>query len=247
MKPVRLEMKAFGSYVENTVVPFSDFSHGLFLISGKTGTGKTLIFDAITFALYGEASGSERKTARMHSDRVSPSVDTVVKLVFEQNKQEYTVERTLHFSKKKGTENEYGDAKQDAVLTEPDGTVRGSAKVTARCTELLGMNVEQFRKIVMLAQGEFREFLNADSDKKNEILGRLFDNSAFKRYQELLYGARNLLEKQRGENIRELSKLIDDGFPADQTAAEERILYNPENPDCLKNLENLVTEDGLRG
>ena len=69
MKPVRLEMTAFGSYAEKAVIPFSDFSHGLFLISGKTGTGKTLIFDAITFALYGEASGSERKTARMHSDR----------------------------------------------------------------------------------------------------------------------------------------------------------------------------------
>ena len=82
MKPVRLEMTAFGSYAEKAVIPFSDFSHGLFLISGKTGTGKTLIFDAITFALYGEASGSERKTARMHSDRVSLSVDTVVRLVF---------------------------------------------------------------------------------------------------------------------------------------------------------------------
>ena len=73
------------------------------------------------------------------------------------------------------------------------------------------MNVDQFRKIIMLAQGEFREFLNADSDKKNEILGRLFDNSAFKRYQELLYGAKTMLEKQRSENTRELSKLIYEG------------------------------------
>ncbi|MBR6165163.1 MAG: SMC family ATPase [Clostridia bacterium] len=243
MKPVRLEMTAFGSYAEKAVIPFSDFSHGLFLISGKTGTGKTLIFDAITFALYGEASGSERKTARMHSDRVSLSVDTVVRLVFLQNNQEYTVERRLHFSKKRGTENEYGDAKQEAELTEPEGTVKGQENVTARCTELLGMSVDQFRKIVMLAQGEFREFLNADSDKKNDILGRLFDNSAFRRYQELLYGARGLLEKQRSENMRELSKLLEEGFPADRTPAEERILYNPENPDCLMHLETLAAED----
>ena len=244
MKPVRLEMKAFGSYVENTVVPFDSFSHGLFLISGKTGTGKTLIFDAITFALYGEASGSERKAARLHSDRVSPSEDTVVKLVFQQNGREYKVVRKLHFSKKQGTEDTYGDAKQEAELTEPEGTVRGQANVNARCAELIGMNAEQFRKIVMLAQGEFREFLNADSDKKNEILGKLFDNSAFIRYQELLYGARSMLEKQRSENMKELSKVIGEGFP--QIPAEERKLYNPENPDFLRNLETLVTEDEKR-
>ena len=246
MKPIRLEMTAFGSYAEKTVVPFGEFSQGLFLISGKTGTGKTMIFDALTFALYGKASGKEREVSRMHSDRVSPSVDTVVKLVFQQNDREYTVVRTLHFSRKRGTEDEYGEAKQDAELTEPEGTVKGQEKVTARCTELLGMNVDQFRKIVMLAQGEFREFLNADSDKKNEILGRLFDNSAFKRYQELLYGAKTMLEKQRSENTRELSKLIADGFPEDRTPAEEKILYNPENPDCLSNLEKLVAEDENR-
>ena len=242
MKPIRLEMEAFGSYAEKTAVPFSDFSHGLFLISGRTGTGKTLIFDAITFALFGEASGRERKTAQLHSDRVSPAVDTVVTLYFLQNDREYKVERRLHFSRKRDT-GEYGDAKQEAELTEPEGTVRGQEKVTARCEELLGMKVDQFRKIVMLAQGEFREFLNADSDRKNEILGRLFDNSAFRRYQELLYGARGLLEKQRRESMNELRKLMEDGFPADRVPAEERVLYNPENPDCLDNLEQLAAEE----
>ena len=246
MKPVKLEMTAFGSYAEKTTVPFSDFSHGLFLITGRTGTGKTLIFDAITFALYGEASGSERKTARMHSDRVSLGVDTVVKLVFLQDDREYTVVRTLHFPKKHGSGEAYGDAKPDAELTGPGETLKGPANVTARCTELLGMNVNQFRKIVMLAQGEFREFLNADSDRKNEILSRLFDNSAFRRFQELLYGARGLLEKQRSETAKELARLIDDGFPADQVPAEERALYHPENPECAANLEALVKEDGIR-
>ena len=99
MKPVRLEMTAFGSYAEKTVIRFGDFSHGLFLISGETGSGKTMIFDAIAFALYGQTSGKERQALQMHSDRVSPSVDTVVKLVFLQNGREYTVERSIHFSK----------------------------------------------------------------------------------------------------------------------------------------------------
>ena len=242
MKPITLEMMAFGSYAEKAVIHFDDFSQGLFLISGETGAGKTMIFDAIAFALYGKTSGRERDPLRMHCDLVSPAVDTVVKLVFMQNGREYTVERVLHFSKKRGTEDEYGDAKQDAVLTEPDHvTVKGQEKVNDRCAELLGMDVEQFRKIVMLAQGEFREFLKANSDRKNEILGKLFDNSAFRRYQDLLSGARDMLYDQRKENQEKLKSLIDDGFPE-----EERIRYHPENPDFLERLEQLVSEDEKR-
>ena len=166
MKPITLEMTAFGSYAEHTVIPFENFQRGLFLISGETGAGKTMIFDAIAFALYGKTSGGERDPMRMHCDRVSPGIDTLVKLVFLQNDRKYTVERTIHFTKKRGTTDEYGDGKQDAVLTEPDGiTVKGQEKVNTRCAELLGMDVEQFRKIVMLAQGEFREFLKAGSEK----------------------------------------------------------------------------------
>ena len=242
MKPITLEMTAFGSYAEKTVIHFDEFQQGLFLISGETGAGKTMIFDAIAFALYGKTSGGERDPLRMHCDLVSPSVDTVVKLVFLQNGQAYTVERSLHFSKKRGTEDAYNDAKQEAVLTEPDRiTIKGQEKVSDRCTELLGMDVEQFRKIVMLAQGEFREFLKANSDKKNEILGRLFDNSAFRRYQDLLSGARNMLYERRRENQDKLKALIDDGF-----SEEERIQYHPENPDFLGKLEQLVSEDGKR-
>lgn len=242
MKPVTLEMTAFGSYAEKAVIRFSDFSRGLFLISGETGAGKTMIFDAIAFALYGRTSGGERDPLRMHCDRVSPGEDTLVRLVFMQNGREYTVERKLHFSRKRGTEDEYGEAKQDAVLTEPDRvTVKGQEKVTERCTELLGMDVEQFRKIVMLAQGEFREFLRANSDRKNEILGRLFDNTAFTRYRDLLAGARDLLSGRRRDRQEKLMALIDDGFPEN-----ERALYHPESPDFLAKLERLAAEDGER-
>ncbi len=240
MKPLTLEMIAFGSYAEKAVIHFDDFRQGLFLISGETGAGKTMIFDAIAFALYGKTSGSERDPLRMHCDLVSPATDTVVKLVFMQNGREYTVERKIRFRKKRGTADEYNDATQEAALTEPDRvTVKGQEKVSDRCTELLGMNVEQFRKIVMLAQGEFREFLKANSDKKNEILGKLFDNTSFRWYQDLLSGAKDMLYNQRKENQEKLKTLIDDGFPE-----EERIRYHPENPDFPENLEQLVSEDG---
>ena len=238
MKPLHLKMRAFGSYVEEEIC-FSDLKRGLFLISGETGAGKTMIFDAIAFALYGKTSGGEREPIRMHCDRVSPAVDTEVTLIFAQSGREYTVRRTLHFSKKRGKE-EYNEAKQDAVLTEPDGvTVKGQEKVTARCTELLGMDVEQFRKIVMLAQGEFREFLRAGSDRKNEILGRLFDNSAFTRYQTLLYGARGLLLDRRRDHQEKLMTLIEEGF----TEEEERSRYHPESVNFLENLRALADGD----
>ena len=239
MRPISLEMKAFGSYAGETSIHFAEFSQGLFLISGETGAGKTMIFDAIAFALYGKTSGNDRDALRMHCDRVSLSEDTEVKLVFCQGGREYKVVRTLHFSKKRGTEDEYNDAKQDAELFEPENiTIKGTEKVSGRCTELLGMNVDQFRKIVMLAQGEFREFLKSDSDKKNEILGRLFDNSVFTRYQELMNGARSLLQEQRKTNNERLKALIDDHFPE-----EEKVLYHPEGPEFLDNLEKLVSDD----
>ncbi|MER2055220.1 MAG: SMC family ATPase [Clostridia bacterium] len=243
MKPVDLKMKAFGSYVEEEI-HFADFSHGLFLITGETGAGKTMIFDAISFALFGTTSGNDRADhlRDLHCDRSELSEDTCVTLVFEQNGKQYTVERSIHFWKKRDT----GELKSsmDAVLTEPDGTtIRGAKDTSERIKDLLHINAEQFRKIVMLAQGEFREFLKADSEEKNEILGRLFDNSAFKRYQEMLSGAKDLLEKERDENRRQLEALLKDGFAEEEMTDGQEMLFHPEHPELLKNLEGLVSAD----
>ena len=179
MRPLYLEMTAFGSYAGTTALPFEKLTHGLYLVTGDTGAGKTTIFDAIIFALYGSASGSDRSPDMLHCDHVPKSEDTVVRLRFAQGGKDYEVERRLHFSKKRGTD-QYNEARPDAQLIEPDcEPTEGASKVTARIEALLGLNAEQFRKIIMLAQGEFREFLNADSDKKNEILGRLFDSAPY--------------------------------------------------------------------
>lgn len=241
MRPVYLKMKAFGSYVEEEI-RFSDFENGLFLISGETGAGKTMIFDAIAFALFGEASSKDRDPAKMHCDRVNLSDNTEVKLIFSQNNQEYSIERCVHLAIKRGTKNQISKADMSATMTEPDGTVlTGHKDVTARCVEILGMNVDQFRKIVMLAQGEFREFLKAESDEKNKILGKLFDSTIFRRYQAMLGGARDVLAKQRSENQTKLKELIYGNFPE-----EERLRYDPENPDCIINLEKLVQEDEVK-
>lgn len=244
MRPLTLTMTAFGSYAGTTELPFEKLRHGLYLVTGDTGAGKTTIFDAIIFALYGVASGSERSPDMLHCDHVPKSVDTVVNLRFSQGGREYTVERSIHFTKKRGTDSVYGDAKISAVLTEPETVIEGASKVSARCEELLGLNAEQFRKIIMLAQGEFREFLKADSDKKNEILGKLFDSAPYVWYQNLLAGARDQLKAQRTGLRESLRVLLQNTLRLPDGMSEEdaaRLL--PGHPALIENLRRLTESD----
>ena len=240
MKPLKLEMTAFGSYAEPTVVPFDELQPGLCLITGDTGAGKTTIFDGIVFALFGAASGRDRGPEMMHSDLVEKAVDTAVKLTFAQAGKTYTVTRTIHFPKKRGAEGGYGPPAINALLTgEGLFPVEGATKVSAACEALLGLNAEQFRKIVMLAQGEFRDFLKADSEKKNEILGKLFDSSAYLWYQRLLDGARQSLEAERREDREALRRALT-GLVLPE--GEDPARFLPEEPALLENLDALLAE-----
>ncbi len=242
MRPICLKMTAFGSYSETVTVPFSDLTHGLYLVTGDTGAGKTTIFDAIVFALFGEASGSDRSADMMHCDHVPKSVDTEVELRFLQDGKEYTVLRKLHFQKKQGTQNEFGPPKPSALLQEPDRVpTEGASKVTQRCTELLGLNAEQFRKIIMLAQGEFREFLKAGSDKKNEILGKLFDSVPYVRYQELLSSAQRELKRRREEQHQSLVHMLEHSLRLPDTLSEDtRSGFMADHPGLLENLREMI-------
>ena len=244
MKPIFLEMTAFGSYAKKTSVDFERLNDGLYLITGDTGAGKTTIFDAIMFALYGEASG-DRKTDMLHCDFVDKSGDTIVTLKFWQDNKEYTVTRTIHYSKKRGSIDQFNLPTQKATLWEPEkDPIEGAEKVTKRCESLLGLTAEQFHKIVMLAQGKFKEFLDANSEKKNEILGKLFDNSAYVRYQELLGMARETLKKERNEHIKCVEDTMQDLFRLPEESENggwER--YLPEHPDLVEHLNELIGAD----
>ena len=248
MRPIRLTMTAFGSYAQTTTVDFDRFHDGLFLITGDTGAGKTTIFDAIVFALYGEPSGQDRQTGMMHCDLVSRSTDTEAILRFLHGGKEYEVKRTLHFTRKRGSEDEYTGSTVDAVLTEPSEepsgvrTLKGSKKVTDRITEIIGLDRNQFRQIVMLAQGEFRQFLKSDSEKKNEILGKLFDHSIYIRYEELITQACSALREKRRGAEEEITGYLEKVF-TQPPETEGDVRWLAENPRLQQDLKDLVDQD----
>ncbi len=239
MKPIRLTMKAFGSYAEEAVVDFGSFTSGLYLIEGKTGAGKTTVFDAISFALFGVPSGSERSVDMLHSDFVDKSEDTVVTLSFLHQGRAYHVERSIHFAKKRAGLG-YAEGKVNATMTWGQEAIEGASNVTTRCADLLGLTADQFRRIVMLAQGEFRDFLKAGSDKKNEILGKLFDNSEYVRFQALLSSVSGKLSDQRKAHEAEIETVLKAlRLPKDKAPTD----YLAGNPHLLENLRALTVSD----
>ena len=244
MKPVKLKMKAFGPYVEEIVL-FEQLNNGLFLITGDTGAGKTTIFDAMVFALYGEGSGTSREKHMFHSDYVSKNVDTEVTFTFLHNAQLYEIYRTIHFEKTRDRKGFNGKINYDKrYLKEPNGNVIKN-DIDKRIEELIGLNSTQFRQIVMLAQGEFQAFLKAENSEKKKILGNLFDNSAYVSFQKRLDEAEKLITKNNEQLNIKLSATIDiDNFslPKEMDELEKR-KFNPNHPNVIVNLEQLIESE----
>lgn len=239
MKPLLLEMTAFGSYSQKTAIDFTRFHHGLFLITGDTGAGKTTIYDGIVFALYGELSGNERKPAMMHSDLVDRSTDTKVRFLFTHHGHEYELIRTIHYPKSKN-----GDStpKFDAKMFKDGAPVtENSRRVNEAVTQILGFNREQFTQIIMLAQGEFKQFLKSDSEGKAQILSRLFDHRIIRNYASLIHQA-YLKQADTGKQLQDqMTWLMEQKFvmPEDSDPS----CYHPFHPDLLVSLKSLVETD----
>lgn len=187
MKPIRLEFNAFGPFAQKEVVDFESMAEsGIFLICGPTGAGKTTIFDGICFALYGEASGALRQNEDFKSDFSDPSDLCFVRYSFWVREKKFEVYRSPKQKKqKKNGDITTVSAKAELVL--PDGTVlTGPAAVSARIQEILGLTAKQFKQITMLAQGDFRRFLDAPSKEKQEIFRHIFDTEKFDQFTVLL-------------------------------------------------------------
>ncbi|NBA01921.1 AAA family ATPase [Erysipelothrix rhusiopathiae] len=230
MKPILLSMRAFGPYFEETTVDFTQFHEGLFLVTGDTGAGKTTIFDAISFALYDVASGSQRQSESLRSDFADPSVETYVSLTFSHRNETYRIIRKPRYERLKARGE--GTTVQNATvqLYLPNGQEMDDMKaVNAKIVEIIGLDAQQFKQVVMIAQGEFLELLNASSTKRSEIFRTLFDTEFYLKLQEKLK-QKNLNLKRELEHTKHEVQSVLDGLPD----SIETIEYTGFNLDDVK-------------
>lgn len=228
MRPVKLTMQAFGSYGKRTVIDFEKTNQNLFLITGDTGAGKSTIFDAIVFALYGEASSGINKKdgTELQSQYVGPETEPFVELVFSEatgaEKKTYTVRRVpRHFRPLKrgtGVKEESGSVS----LIMPDDSEYPQKETDRKLEEIVGLTKNQFMQVAMIAQGEFMELLRAKSDDKKVIFRKLFHTELYGKIVEEL-GRRRKGKQQEMGQIRTVcqTEASHVEVPADYEKAEE--------------------------
>ena len=188
MRPIKLTMCAFGPYAGRTVLNLDELgSSGLYLITGDTGAGKTTIFDAITYALYGEASGDTREANMFRSKYAEEGVPTEVELVFAYAGKTYTVRRNPEYLRPKARGTGYATQKAEAELHYPNGRVlTGQRDVDAAIFDIMGINRRQFMQIAMIAQGDFLKLLLAPTEERKAIFRQIFKTQLFQTLQENL-------------------------------------------------------------
>ncbi len=225
MKPVKLTICGWGPYKEKQEIDFEGLmERGLFLITGPTGAGKTTIFDAITYALYGNMSGEIREKNSVRSDFARADTPTFVELLMSHGGKRYTIYRNPEYlrprkrrASKKTTNGEsfkgdegYTKEKEKAVLTEPDGkSIEGSSEVNRRVQELLRLDYRQFKQLSMIAQGEFARLLTAPSSEKTKIFREIFGTDIHEKIAAVLKGKSGGVYKQIMEYRHKMDEDID--------------------------------------
>ena len=205
MRPWKLTMQAFGSYGNRTVIDFGRAGQNLFLITGDTGAGKTTIFDAIVFALYGEASSGANKKDGMElqSQYVAPSVQPFVELTFTEGtgdqQKEYTVRRVPRHLRPLKRGQGVKEESESVSLLMPDGTEYPQKEADAKLEEIVGLTKNQFMQVAMIAQGEFMELLRARSDDKKVIFRKLFHTEMYQKIVEELASRRKEKQQEMGQ------------------------------------------------
>lgn len=184
MMPINLTLSAFGPYPDTITIDFESFQEdGLFLITGPTGSGKTMIFDAMIFALYGKTSGQIRQTDSLRCDHALNEIPTFVEFSFSLHQQNYTIKRNPKYY----LEGKKTPKQPSALLTLPDGKmVEGIKEVNQKMISLLGVDDQQFKQICMIAQGEFTKLIMASSDEREKVLRELFHSETYQKLEEKL-------------------------------------------------------------
>lgn len=200
MRPIEITISAFGPYAGAEHIDMSALGNNdIYLISGKTGSGKTSVFDAIIFALYGTASGSIRNASMLRSKYAAPDAKTFVKLIFEYKGVRYTVTRNTDYLRPaRNKSGSFITEKANALLEYNGSAVEGYSNVTKKITEIIGLDRDRFIQVSMLAQGEFLKLLFASTQERSEVFRSIF----------------------RTEKYDELHKKIKEDFSASQKAID---------------------------
>ncbi len=256
MRPLKLSLQAFGPFANRLDIDFQTIGGAaLYGFYGPTGSGKTSVLDAICFALFGESSGGEREGGQLRSDYASPKEESFVSLIFSVGSKRYFVHRIPDYEKKKlrgeGTTQQKheawlfdvtGIALEDIGLDHEVGILLAEKKVNLvrdKVVEILGYRAAQFRQVVMLPQGKFRDFLVANSKARSEILRNLFDMSLFRNLETVLAEKSKILR----EEIQTVSSLRDGILEASgQESIEAVVTLRLQQESEIESLQKAITE-----
>ncbi len=211
MRPIKLTVSAFGPYAGKQEIELSKLGEsGLYLITGDTGAGKTTIFDAITYALYGEPSGENREVSMLRSKYADDDTPTEVELAFSYAGKEYTVKRNPEYQRRKKNGEGFTNQSAGVQLTYPDGRVETQTKTVKKCIEeILGVNKEQFCQIAMIAQGDFLKLLLAETRERQEIFREIFKTNIYRAFQDRIKAESASVSKERENAKNSVSQYID--------------------------------------
>lgn len=251
MRPTELIISAFGPYAGEVTLDMASLGdRGLYLITGDTGAGKTTLFDAIAFALYGNASGDSRKPRMLRSKYARPDARTYVEMAFFYNEKEYRVRRNPEYMRAKQRGEGETREKPDAQLYMPDGRmVTGDKAVTVEVEGLLGLNREQFSQIAMLAQGSFSRLLSGRTEDRGVIFREIFKTRPYQLFQEKLKDRARSLYGRYADSRKSMEQYAG-GVIADGQDEELKLRWN-EVPQgsleaLLEVLDQLIAADEAR-
>ncbi|OIK08887.1 AAA family ATPase [Bacillus sp. MUM 13] len=239
MRPLRLVMQAFGPYAGKETINFEELeSRTMFVISGKTGAGKTTIFDGISFAIYGKASGEDRNGMELRSQFAQSDLLTEVALTFDLRGKTYYIVRSPQQERKKksGEGTTIVNAKAELYeIEESSKKLLGSnvREVEEKIKQLMGLDANQFRQILMIPQGEFRKLLTSESKDKEQILQKLFHTEMYKNIEEKLKEEAALLKKQSDRSRQERVHLIRNIQPGDNEELRMHIAAEDPNENII--------------
>lgn len=250
MRPLLLTLSAFGPYAGVTEIPFEKLGgQGIYLITGDTGAGKTFLFDAIVFALYGEASGGVRDVSMFRSKYAKNEAKTYVRLRFLFRGEIYEIERKPEYLRPSKRGGGMTVSRPEAVLAYPDGHVVTKTKeVTAEVVKLLGIDRQQFTQIVMIAQGDFLRLLLAKTEERSQIFREIFHTGAYGILQDKLKKDAGQLHSQCEDYNRSIGQYREDIiWEPDQEHGQDEILMTE---DLLRVLSDTIRQqrkkmDGL--